>query len=67
MTAGSTLYYLVKRKESIHLHQDLDVNIHSDFIYNSLQLETTRMSKNGKRSKQIAIYLCDTTGSNTQK
>lgn len=56
----SSLQYLPKRKENIHPHKDLYVNIHSDFIYNSPKLETTQISKNRKRIKQIVIYLYDT-------
>lgn len=34
-----------------YVHKDLDKNVHSSFIYNSLKLETAQMSINSNMDK----------------
>lgn len=58
---------IYSRERKTYPHRDLHMNIHSDFVYNSLKLETTQTSINRKRGKQIVIYSCDRIDSTIQK
>lgn len=43
-TSNSTVKYLPKKNENTYNHKDLDVNVLSAMIHNSLKLKTIQMS-----------------------
>lgn len=49
---------ILHNKSKTCLLKDLYKNVYGSFIHNGLYLETTQMSINQRRNKQIVVYLC---------